>query len=93
MVILRSFGVFPIFGNYISRERLFVEYNGLKSGNRWQVFFVYSVLFTVKYLQGQSRVIQCISNFQQLFSGKRLVVEQKGLKFGCMCQISLHTGD
>ncbi len=51
-VILRSFGVFPIFDSFRFSKWLVVEQNGLKwAWPEWQIFFVYRGLLTVKHLR------------------------------------------
>ncbi len=50
-VSLRSFGAFPIFHSFVSRNRVVVEEKGRKFGHRGQLFVVCRALFTVKSLR------------------------------------------
>ncbi len=62
--MLRSFGAFPISPNLVSRKRMVVERDNIPKFGFW-VYFVYIGYFSPLSVQGQSDVIQCISDFRK----------------------------
>ena len=81
-----SFGAFSIFDDLVFRKRLVVERNGRNLDLRGKSL-VYIEYFCLLSVQGQFRVIQCISNFCQPCISKTASRRAKWTKFGHQGQV------